>query len=311
MTLKKILYRSILFLGLLISTDQLVGYILDKKYQSNLCNFANGEINEYIKYKSCDTLFIGSSRVLNMIDPAVLGPKTTNLGKQQKHNYYHTCIVDLLAKNNKLPKKTLILNLEVCDLFMENEPSLINQVNSLKYYYTSNELVQSFINKQGWQERLKFLSSSYRHNSSGLLLVTNSLEGVCLNYPSNGYFPLEPSVYDSIRLARSLMEDFDPIVNKRFNKTIFKNISFVKSTCDKNEIQLIIIEAPYYKVHPEYKMASIAIEKYCLKKNIRFIDFKYEKIPGLENKNNWYDNMHTNKNGTKIYNQYSKQKIYQ
>lgn len=309
MKLRKTTYRFLLFIGLLILTDQLIGYTLDKKYESNKCFFSNGEINNYIQNKNYDTLIVGSSRVLNMINPSILGPNCFNLAKQQKHNYYHTSIIDILNNNNKLPSKLLILNIEVEDLFMEKEPSLLEHVNSLSYYYNSNSFITKFINKQGWSTRIKLLSHIYRHNPNGLKLFTNPIEDVCPEYPTNGYIPLIPSDRDSARLAQSLIDDFKPIKNQKINKTILENISYVKSLCDNKGIQLLIIDAPYYKIHPAFKIASKNIADFCKNKKIKFIDFKFENIVGLENKNNWYDNMHTNEKGTQIYTEYLKKKI--
>ncbi len=309
MTLMKITYRSIVFIALLILIDQIVGILLDEKYQANTCFYSNGEVNDYIQNKKCDTLFVGSSRVLHMIDASLLGPNSMNLAKEQKHNHYQTSIIDILAQNNKLPRKLLVLNLEGLDLFMEYGPSLIEQVNSLSYYYSSNEIVKSYINKQGWQERIKFLSHTYRHNSIGLQLFTNPLENVCPEYPLNGYIALTPTALDSARLAKSLIDDFTPIKNQRFNKLVFENIIHIKSLCDKKSIQLIIIDAPYYKNHPSFKKASSTLQKFCEKIDVKFIDFKYEEIPGLENKLNWYDNMHTNEKGSEIYTRFLKEKI--
>lgn len=309
MNYKKTVYRFILFLGLVILADQIIGYLLDKKYESNTCFFSNGELNNYIKNQKYDTLIIGSSRVMNMIDSKILGPNCFNLAKPQKHNYYHTAIIDILNEENKLPSKLLILNIEVEDLFMEREPVLIEHVNSLGYYYSNNKLITNFINKQGWTVRIKHLSHIYRHNPNGLMLITNPIENVCMEYPENGYLGLKPTPYDSIRLAQSLIDDFKPIKNQRINNTIFQNILHVKSLCDKKGIQLLIIDAPYYKIHPTYKIASKVLTNFCKNQNINFIDFKFETINGLKDKNKWYDNMHTNEIGSQIYTRYLKEKI--
>lgn len=309
MNLRKITYRFLLFIGLIILTDQFIGYALDKKYESNKCFFSNGEINNFIQNKRYDTLIVGSSRVLHMINPSILGPNCFNLAKQRKHNYYHTSIIDILNNENKLPTKLLIVNIEVEDIFMEKEPNLLEQVNSLRYYYDKNPFVTKFINNQGWTERIKLFSHIYRHNPNGLKLYTNPLENICLEYPKNGYIPLIPSDYDSLRLAQSLIDDFKPIKNQSINKNIFDNIIHMKNICDKNGTQLLIIDAPYYKVHPAYKIASDKIAKFCKNNNINFIDFKFENIEGLEDKNNWYDNMHANENGAQIYTEYLKKKI--
>lgn len=305
----KIIYRIFLFLLLLIGSDQIIGSFLDYEYEKNNCYFSNGEINDFIQHKSCDTLIVGSSRVLHMIDPALLGPKTMNLAKQEKHNYYHTAIIDILASKRKLPNRLLILNLEVEDLFMEKENSLIAQVNSLKYYYSKNKTTKLFIDKQGVFERIKFLSRIYHHNSSGLSLLTNPIENVCPDFPYNGYIPLKPTLLDSVRLKRSLGEDLKPIKNQRTNQTIFENLLQIQKRCQDAGIDLIIVDAPYFKVHPAFKLASRTIQQFCNKNNLKFIDFKFEQIPGLEDSSCWYDNMHTNEKGSRIYTRYFKLKI--
>ena len=296
-------------MSLLILIDQLIGYCLDKKYESNTCFFSNGEVNDYIQNKKCDTLFVGSSRVLHMVDPSVFGPNCYNLAKQRKHIYYTTSILDILNDSKKLPSKLLVLNIEVADLFMEKEPLLIEQVNSLSFYYSKNTFVTKFINKQGWQERLKFMSEIYRHNPNGLMLITNKMENVCSNYPDKGYLPLMPSIVDSARLAQSLIDDFKPIRNQEINQVVLENIRHINGICSKKGIDLVIIDAPYYKVHPAHKKASTALNLFCKRNGIRFIDFNFEHIPGLKDKTNWYDNLHTNEKGTMIYTHYLKEKL--
>ena len=309
MGLKKTIYHSILLILLIVFTDQLLGYYLEKKYTSNECFYANGEINDFIKNKKCDTLFIGSSRVLHMIQPDIIGPNCLNLAKHKKHNYYQTAIVKLLEAEGKLPTKMLVLNIEIEDLFGEKKEELIDQVLSLKYYYTTNSTVKNFIDETGWQERIKFISTTYRFNSYGLQLITNPIEGVCPKHPITGYIPLFPTKNDSARLAQSLIDDFHPIHSKNINTTVFQNILNIKNTCDKHGISFKIIDAPYYKVHPEYAYVSKALSNYCDSIGVEFIDFKYTQIPGLEKKTMWYDNMHTNDNGSKIYSRFLKTKI--
>jgi len=309
MALKKSIYQFIILALVVVATDQLLGLYLEKKYKNNECFYANGEINDFIKNKNCDTLFIGSSRVLHLIDPAVIGPNCLNLAKQKKHNYYQTAIVDILEAEGKLPTRLLVLNIEIEDLFGEKREELIDQVLSLKYYYNSNKTVKGFIDEISWQERIKFISKTYRFNSYGLQLITNPFENVCPNYPKTGYIPLHPTKNDSARLAQSLIDDFKPIHSKSINTAVFQNILNIKKTCDKHEISFKVIDAPYHKVHPEYAYVSKLLSDYCDSIGVEFIDFKYMEIPGLENKTMWYDNMHTNASGSKIYSHFLKTKI--
>jgi len=69
-----------------------------------------------------------------MINPNLLGKKVTNLSKPAKHFYYSVSVADLLYQYRRLPKKTLIVNIELEDVFIETEERLIEDVCYLKYY---------------------------------------------------------------------------------------------------------------------------------------------------------------------------------
>jgi len=308
--IKKLTYRLLLFVTLLFLLDQAVAYYFDDLYAANYCNYSNGEINDYIDNKSCDTLYIGSSRVLHMIVPEVLGPASMTLAKQRKHLYHNTCLVDILQTKNSLPKRLLVFNFEVEDLYLKSEERLLNGTRSLKYYYDKNDLVKRVINKIGLRERIKYLSSSYRHNGEGWRLISFPLEGNCRRYPEDGYLPLMPGENDSIRLARSLVDDFQPYNFEEISPFALELLLHVKSICEQSNIDLKIINAPYYKYHPEFVIATAYMKKFCTENDIYYQDFNESNIPELDDKAYWYDNMHLNSDGAIVYSQYLKETLF-
>lgn len=307
--MKKVHIRIIVFIVLLVSLDQLGGAYLDGLYEKNQCNYSNGALNDYLANKQCDTLFVGSSRVLHMVRPSLLGPKSLNLAQQRKHLYHNTALVDILSKNNTLPKKVLVFNIELEDLHRQTHERLLEDVYSLKYYYYKNPLVGKYIRQKGWQENIKFLSSLYRHNGSGWKLITYPMEGNCARMPQDGYIPLTPTDRDSIRLFRGLAE-FEPFNFKKPNKTAYESLNTLQSICKKADIELIIINAPYYHFHEELKTTSTRFKRYCNQHGIRFIDFNDDLPKELKSPDMWYDNMHLNDHGAEIYTQRIREVLY-
>lgn len=307
--MKKSIIQIVIFLTILLAADRIFGYFLETKYLKNTCAFSNGELNQFLKKKRCDTLFLGSSRVLHMIQPDQFGKGTLNLSKQQKHIYHNAALIDILYQENKLPKKLLVLNFETEDCFMEMEKSLLDRVYSLKFYYHKNKLVKKLIDKRGFQERIKFLSSTYRFNDEGWKLLTYPLDDICPEYPERGYIPLMPDKNDSLRLLKSIIKDISSRTFDELNPTTFELLLHIKALCQKKGVKLVIINAPFYTYPKDFIRGTDAISSFCTKNKIDYIDFNTLKIPELQFKKFWYDNMHTNSDGSKIYTNYLKKAL--
>lgn len=308
--MKKNLIHILITLLALFIADGLTSAYLDKKYEANTCDYSNGYINDYLKNKDADTLFIGSSRVLHGIRPEFFGPKTFVLAKQQKHLYYNASLIDILKDENKLPHNTLILNIEVEDMFLHFEDRMIDDVSSLKYYYNTNALTTELIKRNRVFEPLKFTSSLYRHNNSGWKLLFSPKAGECASSPFDGYKPLMPSKNDSIRLARSIIEDLKPFGVRQLNPKTFELIERIKVLCQKQNIDFYIINAPFFEMNAELKDASIILSNYCASSEIKFIDFNFTTIDALNSKKYWYDNMHLNHSGAEIYSKKIKELLH-
>lgn len=310
MKARKLTYRIVLFIILLISVDRGLGWYLESLYEKNRCDYSNGKLNAYLEKSPPDTLFVGSSRVLHMINPATLGSNTELLAHQHKHIYHNAALIDILDQQNKLPEKVLILHIELEDLYLRTEPMLLDQLYSLKYYYHENRLVKRLIDKKGYQERIKFLSSVYRFNGDGWKLLSYPLSNNCKEVPRNGYEALIPSENDSIRLKQSLIDDFKPMHLQKLNPEFENLLRHVQNICSKRGIELILLRGPFYKLHPELDRATAQMRKIASRNNIQFVNIHRSEIAGLENRKFWFDNMHLNDKGAKLYSNHLKSIFY-
>ncbi len=290
--------------------DKGLGWYLESLYKQNRCDFSNGKLNVYLDKKPPDTLFVGSSRVLHMIKPEILGANTELLAHQHKHIYHNAALIDILRMKKKLPKKVLVLHIELEDLYMRTEPMLLDQLYSLKYYYHQNPLVKRLIDKQGYQEPIKFLSSVYRFNGDGWKLLSYPITNNCKEVSKDGYEALFPSENDLKRLEKSLVDDFEPMQLDKINPEFEKLIQQVQKTCSSNGIELIVLRGPYYKLHPELNHATSLMQEIAVRNHIQFVNVPRVEVSGLEKKEFWYDNMHLNDNGASLYSKHLKSIFY-
>lgn len=300
-------YRFLILLAIVFVLDKGIGMYLDHLYEENRCNYSNGKINAFLEQDPCDTLYMGSSRILHSVRPEFLGQKSKNLSMQGKNICYLVALVDILKEEGKLPKRQLVFNFELEDLYSESDEYLLRKVYSLKYYYGKTDLVTDLINRLGFQERIKFLSSTYRHNGEGWKLFSYPMAGNCEITREDGYYPLYPTANDSLRLERSLIDDFKPMKHEKINSLTIEMLEKLKNICDEAGISLLVINAPYFKLHPDLKKASTKFSKICNKRNIHFYDINHDIIPGLEQKKYWLDNMHVNHDGAEIFTKFLKQ----
>ena len=306
---KKGIQRIVVLIAILLVLDRTVGYFLDVSYEKNTCDYSNGKLNKFLSLDPIDTLILGSSRVLHMVDPELIGAGVKNLAFQQKHIYHNAVVFSLISDAGKLPNEMLVLNFEMEDLYLQYEQELLDQLYSLKYYYSKNKLAEKLINRKGYQERIKFLSHIYKHNGDGWKLLAYPMTNLCPEVTSSGYVPLIPSIDDSVRLAKSLIDDFELRNYEIINQTTIDLLEYLISTCKQEGIRLKIINGPYYKYHPEFIKASGYMKRFCSEREIEFTDFNELIIPGLNDKNLWYDNMHLNDSGASIYSTFLKRNL--
>lgn len=277
----------------IIVVDRLIGNYLTTLYERNECEHASGDLNSFLKSEETfDTLIIGSSRVNTMINPRILGNKIRNVTKPAKHFYYSVAVADLMHQKGRLPKKLLIVNIELEDLFIETRERLIEDVCYLKYYYGKNDFITSVINERGWFERVKFYFDCYKFNGENIKLVTNPFQNICVR-SETGFIPLEKGRGDIERLEKGLSE-MKLVSFAGINHDFFKRLKHLQRICNKANIKLILIHGPNYLRTNYMQTASKILMNYCNRNSIPFLDFTANYTEEFSSRSQWYDHLHLN-----------------
>jgi hypothetical protein len=250
---------------------------------------------------------IGSSRVNTMVNPKLLGNKLTNITKAAKHTYYNIAVLDLLSQYKRMPKKAVIFNIEVEDAYYTSEKRMIEDVCYLKYYYGKNTFISETINERGPFEKLKYIFSSYRFNGENFTIITNPLQEICVTY-ENGFIPLVKGTCDDRRLIKGILE-MKKVNFSGQNLSFIKKLKHLKKLCEVNNIELILIHAPYYYIPNYLRKGIFMVKNISNKLHIDFIDFalKYERR--FHKKGLWYDHLHLNAEGADVYTKLLKKEL--
>jgi hypothetical protein len=301
---KLLILLLVVFLG-----DQLIGKYMDHLYEKNYMHYANGHLNYYIQKNTCDTLLLGSSRVLDNMNPEVFGPKTFNISQAQKHIGWFAAIVHLLETKHKLPRKLLVLHLEPEDFDTNNPIDLNADIHYLKPYYNQDYFIQKEICKRSIFESIKYASSCFRYNGEGFLLLTNPMQNIGFLPIHRGFVPIAPTPDDSARIESTAT--YFP-KNKAINCSDQDAIYYFETLhqiCKRNKIQLIVVTTPYFHTDPYFHKVAACFSTYLEKKNIPYINHLKLSEEWLKVRKYWFDNMHFNSLGAKKYSDLLKNEI--
>ncbi len=297
--MKKLYKLTLVTILIVISTDQIMGLYMSSLYEKNYYDHANGDVNKLLKGNTADTVIIGSSRVYTMINPKIIGKNISLVSKPSKHSYYNIAIVDLMNQHKKMPKKMLIFNIEVEDVYESVKPKLINDVCYLKYYYYSNDFIRGIINQKASFEKFKYIFSSYRFNGENFTLVTNSFQNIH-NTSSNVFTPLDKSPNDNERLRKGI-EEMKALKLTELNPDFLIKMNHLIEICKKNSVKLVLLYGPNYFMPKKFKEARSIIAEFCLKNELEFLDFSNENQKRFKDKDLWFDHIHLNKIGAEKY----------
>jgi hypothetical protein len=297
--------KTVLSIGILLLTvffiDRTLGWYLDRLYEKNQFHYYNGHLNYFLQKERCDTLLLGSSRVLDNLDPEVFGSKTYNLAQAQRHLGWFAAVVDLLVQKGKMPRKVLIVNIEPEDFNVNGGYDLILDIHYLKYYHGYNAFITNEINQSSYFERCKFFSSLYRHNGEGMLLITNPWQGIGFLPEHKGFLPMQPGPQDSSRVMATIafsQKAFEP----DFNQTqAFRYFKHLKSLCSKHRVRLIVITAPYYRSSVYSRKASSRMAEFLTNLKVPYLNYVAKMPKELRDLSLWYDNKHLNAEGAQLF----------
>lgn len=288
----------------LVGSDRLIGYLLDKKHENHFSDEGDGRLMHYLKKENADTLLMGSSRMLHNADPKIFGPKTLNLSRISTHIGYHAAVIDLLEQYGKLPSKMIVLNIEPEDFALtsqRHEESIL----ALRSFYNKNDFIRNEINRISVTERLKHLSSIYRHNGNFWAMMKGDNTG----FSSQGYIPLLPTQLDSIRIEESKGQEAITRRPEFYNHTAIRYLDHIRSICRKHNIRLVVVTAPYFETDKLFKTCSEVVAKVLEHRQVPYLNYLSESTPFLERRSYWHDNNHFNSAGAVVYSNDLKNRI--
>lgn len=294
--------KIILLISIIYLLNILIAYSLDTLYEKDYSNSPEGVLNYYLKTQKTDILLVGSSFVLNQLNPSDFGQNSFNLSRQGVHIGFNTGIIDLLDKSNKLPEKTLILHIDPDNLNYRKKDLIAANLLKLKYYYHKNSFIKENINSISTSEHLKYYLTVYRHNGHVLQLLSNLLSNKNTISRNKGFAPLKGTDKDSLRVDNTYKRYVKNSTKyTSFNNKILYYIDHIQSICKKHNLKLIVLSTPFYKTPKNIYDCSLVLEDILRKRNIPYLNYLNDTCSAVKSKKYWYDNFHLKQSGAKIF----------
>lgn len=293
------LKHIVLFLLLFKVIDLLLAYTLDYFHENTLYGENGGNLNAYLKQKSCDTLFLGASRFQNGVNPLPFGDEAYTLSNQQMHILFQTATLDILAKKHKLPTKLLVLHLEVEDFSAAQDSSNQEDIHFLKYHYRSNSFIRQEIQRSSATAFLKYYADSYRHNKNVISLISNYFQRRNESIGVKGFYGLPQRKSDFDTLNPNLL----PKHPKRYEASPLSKrcIAHIKKICAENRLKLVVVTAPIYKTDVAYQQLAEQLTQYLKSQKIQYLNYNSPNLKPHFPYALWYDLKHLNKEGASAF----------
>ena len=209
---------------------------------------------------------------------------------------FQTGLVSILSDHRKMPP-VILLHLEP-EEFIGNQ--LNDDIQNLKFYYSKNELVTSYLANLSYFEKFKFYFHSYRYNGRVITLVKNYFQTLYKLDEGNGYSPIKRSDRDSVNTLYSI-KNISAQIEGRFNLEQWNFFEKFLMICKQNNTKVICFTSPVYKNFNSYPKTMKTIDSLMERHRIQYINYlKYpieilDEHPGL-----WRDRQHLNHDGARL-----------
>ena len=295
--IKKIAIAVLGFCVLLIAADRAVGTWSEKMYHKSKYGIFRRQI--YCLTESQDELMIlGSSRAAHHYVPQIfedsLGMSCYNAGSDGMCIYYHYGILASRIQRGCPPKMII---LEVIGTDVEVSQSATFSLNAAldRYapHYGEFAEIDSMFAMNGWKEKVKLLSKTYKYNSK----LVQTIKCNYIPWPEdrgyealNGVMKISEGEQAPDVLAPSSVE---PNIEER--KLVYLQ-KFIDD-CKHNNIELVMCYSPYYN---QATPASIClIQEIAEKNDIMFLNYCDEV--NFQKPEYFQDASHLNDTGAKEY----------
>jgi|GEM_PF-2553039 len=247
--MKNRLLHILLFLIILIITDQLIGtaisFFSQKQIRDNRIGLLlDGQINS-------DIIIVGSSRALNNYNPEIISDATGrscyNFGLSGSNILYHEAIINLMIHQNKKPS-LIIYSVDDHATFYEI-PNIIFRKDVL-YPFVYDDEVNKFVSLQLKKNTLatKF-SKTYRENMNFVNALKFPIYGQeIVDYKTNhldrnGANLLIMRKEDPPATFRNLKINVD---NLHISLKYWASFRRIQENCQKTDIKIIFVLPPVY-----------------------------------------------------------------
>lgn len=296
--IKKITIGVLSFCALLIAADWAVGTWSEKMYYKSKYGIFHRQI--YCLTESQDEFMIlGSSRAAHHYVPQIfedsLGMSCYNAGSDGMCIYYHYGILASRIQRG-CPPKMVILEVIGTDAEVSQGAtfSLDAALDRYAPHYGEFAEIDSLFAFNGWKERFKLMSKTYRYNSK----LVQTIKCNYIPWPEDrGYEALTGmmQVAEGVKAADVLAttSSEEPIIEERKLLYLQKFID----DCKANNIQLVMCYSPYYG---QSVPKSIRIIEGMAKKNdVPFMN--YGDDVHFQNPDYFQDASHLNDTGARVY----------
>ena len=298
----KIIKRSIIFLIILIISDQFIGLILSRLFISQKTGHEQS-LNYVFSECKADVLFFGNSRAQHHYDPRIISDSLHmtcyNSGMDGGHSVVMAdAQIQVILKRHS--PKIILLELSSSS-FLGGVKNDYARLSILRPYYKTFPEIRPFVELIGPYEKYKLLSGIYPFNSRVIDIIRfNTNIDDNRKWIFDGYIPIKVRVMDKSMISTKEAIPDDAEIDTIKVKS-FKNIV---SLCERKRIKLILSISPKFNsdysdnhklTQPQKEFYKIADEHHLL-----ILDF-YKDKRFIHNMKLFADPSHMNEYGAAKY----------
>ena len=288
-----------LLAAILLGTDFVITKLFDKLYERVMTGQTGGEINQYLSFPTHPkVLIMGNSRARYQVDPDSFAASTYSLCHAGMGQVFQTGLLQVIAKENKLPS-TIILHVDFEEYLAKDN---LEDIGNLRYYYRKIPSITACIDKISTFEKIKYLFQFYRYNGRVISTLKNFIQSRNYVFKGNGYQSLAPIANDSSTFIQTL-----PLVNTPQPHFYHQNLQHLESfisICKLNHVNLICFTSPYFSKRPSAAVAAFTIDSLLRARHIPYLNAVAYPLPVLEHHALfWQDPDHLNKLGAGYFSQ--------
>lgn len=294
--------KILIFLLLLVATDQVLGLIIRKFYFRQ----HTGRMHAFtyaLRDCKADILVFGASNAQHSYDPRIfrdsLNMSCYNAGQDGGHSIILQ-YAQIKAITERYTPKMIILDFHPKNIV--HYPGDYNRLYILSPYYRDYPVLHPFVLLRGPYEKLKLISAIYPFNSQIIDIIrynTNTHSARVKDF--EGYIPLKKVM--SIDMYNT---DFERETQSVVDENMVNALRNVIKICKEKNISLFIVSSPLYRKVNERQIFTSSFAEISLgiinSEGANYLDFAFD--PVFSDKMELFtDQNHLNENGATLFTQ--------